>query len=374
MGSAEDATAPKPPKSATAAAAPPTEPAAASLPTTPPPYSTEWAAAVQAYYSGAAPPPPAAFFSPPPVWGSQHMMTPYGTPIPYSPMYHHPVYAHPSTMPSVAYPAVESGSNKSKGGGGSWKSEGGGGGKVTSGSADDYGSHSGGESGSEGTSGTGDDSAPQDISRKRSFGNTFGEGENAQLNTGAQNNGTTAESSYSGRARTVSKLPVSAPGRAAFPGPPTNLNIGMDIWNASHVGTGAVKGRPNAMASAAVGANGVMPEHQWQDERELKRERRKQSNRESARRSRLRKQQECEDLARKVTELNSENSALKVELEQLNKVCKDLEKENISIMGELSRMSKTGITEVEGIDCNSVSKASSVGGEGSGHAPQNPVG
>lgn len=303
------------------------------------------------------------------------MMTPYGTPIPYSPMYHHPVYAHPSAMAPVAYPAVESGSNKSKGGGGSGKSEGGGGGKVTSGSADDYGSHSGGESGSEGTSGTRDDSAePQDISRKRSFGDTVAEGENSQLNTGAQNNGTTAESSYSGRARTVSKLPVSAPGRAALPGPPTNLNIGMDIWNASHVGTGAVKGRPNAIASATVGANGIMPEHQWQDERELKRERRKQSNRESARRSRLRKQQECEDLAKKVTELNSENSALKIELEQLNKVCKDLEKENASIMEELSRMSKTDMGEVEGINCNSVTKASSVGGEGSGHAPQNPVG
>lgn len=42
-------------------------------------------------------------------------------------------------------------------------------------------------------------------------------------------------------------------------------------------------------------------------------------------------QQECEDLAKKVAELNSENSALKVELEQLNQVCKDLEAENALI-------------------------------------------
>nr|QLC27632.1 bZIP transcription factor 6 [Chlorella sp. HS2] len=41
------------------------------------------------------------------------------------------------------------------------------------------------------------------------------------------------------------------------------------------------------------------------DERELKRLRRKQSNRESARRSRLRKQAECEQLAQKVKELAS---------------------------------------------------------------------
>jgi len=74
-----------------------------------------------------------------------------------------------------------------------------------------------------------------------------------------QNNGTTAESSYSGRQRTVSKLPVSAPGRATIPGPATNLNIGIDVWNASHVGT-VPKGRPN---SATVGANGVMTDHQW---------------------------------------------------------------------------------------------------------------
>ncbi len=48
-----------------------------------------------------------------------------------------------------------------------------------------------------------------------------------------------------------------------------------------------------------------------QDERELKRQRRKQSNRESARRSRLRKQAECEGLAQKVVELETENAKLK---------------------------------------------------------------
>ncbi|KAK9851141.1 hypothetical protein WJX84_005839 [Apatococcus fuscideae] len=47
------------------------------------------------------------------------------------------------------------------------------------------------------------------------------------------------------------------------------------------------------------------------DEREVKRQRRKQSNRESARRSRLRKQAECETLAQKVDALVDENARLR---------------------------------------------------------------
>lgn len=49
----------------------------------------------------------------------------------------------------------------------------------------------------------------------------------------------------------------------------------------------------------------------WQDDREVKRLRRKQSNRESARRSRLRKQAECESLSGKVEELMNDNARLK---------------------------------------------------------------
>ena len=48
-----------------------------------------------------------------------------------------------------------------------------------------------------------------------------------------------------------------------------------------------------------------------QDERENKKLRRKQSNRESARRSRLRKQAECEALSSSVTDLQQENLQLK---------------------------------------------------------------
>lgn len=42
-------------------------------------------------------------------------------------------------------------------------------------------------------------------------------------------------------------------------------------------------------------------------------------------------QQECEELARRVTDLNNENSALRVELENLQKLCGELEAENKSI-------------------------------------------
>ncbi|XP_020265962.1 DNA-binding protein EMBP-1-like isoform X2 [Asparagus officinalis] len=216
---------------------------------------------------------------------------------------------------TAGYPMAEQGSNKSNERGG------GDGDKVTSWSADEYGSQSGGESGSEGSLSTRDKGPePQDAAGKRSV-----EGETSQVPP-PQNSAAATESSYSVRQRTVSKLPVSAPGRATAPSPAFNLNVGMEIWNASYVGT-APKVKPNLanVASGTVGANRVgIEHHRIQDEREMKRERRTQSNRESARRSRLRKQQECEDLAREVNELNSENSALKVELEQLKKGCEDL--------------------------------------------------
>lgn len=54
-----------------------------------------------------------------------------------------------------------------------------------------------------------------------------------------------------------------------------------------------------------------------QDDRELKRVRRKQSNRESARRSRQKKQAECEDLGSKVQLLDQENASLRQENLQL---------------------------------------------------------
>ncbi|XP_017627587.1 G-box-binding factor 3-like isoform X2 [Gossypium arboreum] len=92
----------------------------------------------------------------------------------------------------------------------------------------------------------------------------------------------------------------------------------------------------NAMSSAMGVHCGVMPTEVWlQNERELKRERRKQSNRESARRSRLRKQAETEELARKVESLTSENAALRSEINQLTEMSEKVRLENAILVEEL---------------------------------------
>ncbi|XP_006397814.2 G-box-binding factor 3 isoform X2 [Eutrema salsugineum] len=93
--------------------------------------------------------------------------------------------------------------------------------------------------------------------------------------------------------------------------------------------------------SPSSGDNGVQPVQgagaivSPGNERELKRERRKQSNRESARRSRLRKQAETEELARKVEALTAENMALRSELNQLNEKSDKLRGANATLLDKL---------------------------------------
>ncbi|KAL8554190.1 hypothetical protein ACS0TY_002412 [Phlomoides rotata] len=79
-----------------------------------------------------------------------------------------------------------------------------------------------------------------------------------------------------------------------------------------------------------------VPGEAWlQNERELKQERRKQSNRESARRSRLRKQAEAEQLTIKVQSLTTENLSLKSKIYDFKEICKKLELENAKLMDKL---------------------------------------
>lgn len=249
-------------------------------------------------------------------------MAPYGTPISYPPMYPPgTVFAHPFMAPGMGFPSAEAGNIKSKG-----APRISGGGKTSSGSGEENTSQrSRCGSATDDSSDTRDESSDQQESpKKRSFKDAFQEGETSQHAIAARR----------GRAP---KLPVSAPGRTMLPSPTTNLNIGMDIWNAPHSGSAALDISPmTEFAPPIAGANGTEVDRRWvQSEREMKRERRKQSNRESARRSRLRKMQECDDLAKNVAELNDENSALRMELEQLHKICKDLEAENQHILEEL---------------------------------------
>ncbi|XVF73081.1 hypothetical protein PTKIN_Ptkin12aG0172500 [Pterospermum kingtungense] len=83
---------------------------------------------------------------------------------------------------------------------------------------------------------------------------------------------------------------------------------------------------------------GVLPSDVWlQNEREAKRERRKQSNRESARRSRLRKQAETEELADKVESLTAENATLRSEINQLTEKSEKLRLENATLAEGLKK-------------------------------------
>ncbi|KAG2571457.1 hypothetical protein PVAP13_7KG111000 [Panicum virgatum] len=87
------------------------------------------------------------------------------------------------------------------------------------------------------------------------------------------------------KGRSASKLPVFTPGRVALrPNATPNLNIGIDFWSASPAVPAVQEEASHGLALARRDSVTLLVE------RELKGERQKQSNRESARRSRLRKQ------------------------------------------------------------------------------------
>ncbi|KAG6780819.1 hypothetical protein POTOM_013698 [Populus tomentosa] len=348
--------------------------------------STAGAATVNPDWSGFQayshiPPPGFLASSPqahPYMWGVQHIMPPYGTPPhPYVAMYPHGVYAHPS-IPPGSYPfspfampspngiAEVSGNTpgsmeaegrpsdakeklpikRSKGSLGSLNMITGKNnehGRTTGASANGAYSKSA-ESGSEGTS-EGSDADSQSDSQMKSGGRQDSLEETSQ-NGGsahaAQNGGQGASTIMN---QAISVLPISAasaPG--VIPGPTTNLNIGMDYWGAPAASSvpairGKVPSTPVAGGLVTAGSrDGVQSQHWLQDERELKRQRRKQSNRESARRSRLRKQAECDELAQRAEVLKEENANLRSEVNRIKSEYEQLLAENASLKERLGEV------------------------------------
>ncbi|XP_028754685.1 bZIP transcription factor 16 [Neltuma alba] len=310
------------------------------------------------------------------MWGVQPIMPPYGTPPhPYVAMYPPGgIYAHPS-MPPGSYPfspfamptsngiAEASGNTpgsmegdakppemkeklpvkRSKGSLGNLNMITGKNNEISKNpgtSANGIHSKSG-ESASEDTS-EGSDANSQDDSEFKSGGrHNSSEAEPLQ-------NGSSVHAPQNGGVNTHHKvvnqaMPISAPG-APIAGPTTNLNIGMDYWGAptsaaipalhGKVPSGAVAG-----GMVTAGSRDNVQSQLWlQDERELKRQRRKQSNRESARRSRLRKQAECDELAQRAEALKEENASLRSEVSRIKSEYERLLSENAVLkerMGEL---------------------------------------
>ncbi|KAL0423907.1 UNVERIFIED_CONTAM: G-box-binding factor 1 [Sesamum radiatum] len=314
MGAGEESTPTKSSKPASSAQETPITPTTPAYP--------DWSSSMQAFYGAGATPP---FFastvaSPTPhpyLWGSQHpLMPPYGTPVPYPALYPPGgVYAHPNmaTAPNAVHGTGELD------------------GKPTEGKDRASSKKAKGASGNHVMIWERLEMQKQlralemmldsSAAKKGSFDQMLADGANAQ-NNGVPTN-----------------FQTSVPGNPVVSVPATNLNIGMDLWNASPAGSGAMKLRPNQPGVSPTIAPPGMINDQWiQDERELKRQKRKQSNRESARRSRLRKQAECEELQHRVETLSNENHTLRDELQRLSEECEKLTSENNSIKEELTKL------------------------------------
>ncbi|KAH1264157.1 bZIP transcription factor 16 [Glycine max] len=145
--------------------------------------------------------------------------------------------------------------------------------------------------------------------------------------------------------QTMSIIPISAGGApGAVPGPTTNLNIGMDYWGTPASSNIPALGRKVPSTAVAggmvtVGSRDSAQSQLWlQDERELKRQRRKQSNRESARRSRLRKQAECDELAQRAEALKEENASLRSEVNRIRSDYEQLVSENSALKERLGEL------------------------------------
>ncbi|CAA6669616.1 unnamed protein product [Spirodela intermedia] len=334
----------------------------------------EWSG-FQAY----SPVPPQGFFPPvasspqghPYVWGAQPVMSPYGTPSPPFFMYPHGgVYAHPS-MPPGSHPyspyAIPSENGNPDAPGAASVVEG----KPAEGKERSNlsqskesvgnlnvitGNNSNEMSKTSGTSANGAFSQNDEIGNE---GSSEGSDANSQnesepntgdgyysfedsFQTGASQNGNVAYHSQNGDAHADSRgttqpmsgMPIQQAPTSGGVAPPTNLNIGMGYWGVptqSQIAP-AHGTAPNASVGGMLPSGQNIPSELWlQDDKEVKRHRRKQSNRESARRSRLRKQAEYEELAQRADSFIQENNVLREEAKRLHKEYDQLLSQNYSL-------------------------------------------
>ncbi|KAF9596243.1 hypothetical protein IFM89_008406 [Coptis chinensis] len=169
-----------------------------------------------------------------------------------------------------------------------------------------------------------EDMIEKSTSNRRSSDQMLAVGKNARK-CATQDIGSGIEPSFSARGQAASSIPAFKPGNTR----PYASGVSQPVT-------------PVTM----VGSEGVVSGQWILDEHELKRQKRMQSNRESARRSRLKKQAECADLQTKVKKLNNENNTLKTELLRLAEECQNIEMENSSIKVDLKELYGEELTSI----------------------------
>ncbi|XP_042030660.1 common plant regulatory factor 1-like isoform X2 [Salvia splendens] len=291
----------------------------------------DWAA-MQAYYGPrfAVPPyinsaVPSPHAPPPYMWGPpQSMIPPYGAP--YAAFYAHGgVYAHQGVPMTGTAASVETAAKSSGNTDGGFVKKL----KEFDGLAISIGNGNGDGTENETDRRKSTDSDETDGSSDGSNGVAPGANQNGKKRNGE------GSPERDGKALKKSSLTTVEVGQASEKTmdviPPANkpvkdMNVALEVKEPS----------PSAISSPTSVPLHSIPNESWmQNERELKRERRKQSNRESARRSRLRKQAETEELAVKVQALTSENMSLKSEINALMESSGKLKLENAALMEKL---------------------------------------
>ncbi|XP_020399284.1 transcription factor HBP-1a isoform X3 [Zea mays] len=311
-----------------------------STPANPPTAYPDWSQ-FQAYYNaaGTAPVTPPAFFHSsvapthqghPYMWGPQ-MMPPYGTPPPYATMYAQGTPYQQAPMPPGSYPygpyPMPSPNGTIQ------PPTSGAGGTETDRSKNKRKTPL---KRSKGSLGSLDVVAVKNnkSAAKPSVSSSNEGSSQSESGSGSSSEGSSTNSKSGSRAKDGSERGQGNDARSKA----TTMNMGMDYWGTASV---PMHGKVIAAPISAPSSNSrdiVLSDPAIQDERELKRQKRKQSNRESARRSRLRKQAEWEEVANRADLLKQENSSLKEELKQLQEKCDGLTSENTSLHEKLKAL------------------------------------